>query len=133
MKVVLLCGGKGTRLREETEYKPKPMVEIGGRPILWHIMKNYASYGFNEFILCLGYRQEYVRQFFLNYEFMNNDFTIHLNSKEKTLHHCRHAEDWTVTLVDTGLETPKGGRLKLIEPYVDGDSFMVTYGDGVAD
>jgi len=133
MKVVLLCGGKGTRLREETEYKPKPMVEIGGRPILWHIMKNYASYGFNEFILCLGYKQEYVRQFFLNYEFMNNDFTIHLNSKEKTLHHCRHAEDWTVTLVDTGLETPKGGRLKLIEPYVDGDSFMVTYGDGVAD
>lgn len=133
MKVVLLCGGKGTRLREETEYKPKPMVEVGGRPILWHIMKNYASYGFNEFILCLGYKQECVRQFFLNYEFMNNDFTIHLNSKEKTLHHYRHSEDWEVTLVDTGLETPKGGRLKLIEPYVDRDTFMVTYGDGVAD
>jgi glucose-1-phosphate cytidylyltransferase len=132
MKVVLLCGGKGTRLREGTEHKPKPMVEIGGRPILWHIMKNYASYGFNEFILCLGYKQEYIRQFFLNYEFMNNDFTIHLNSKEKVLHHGRHSEDWTVTLVDTGLETPKGGRLKLIEPYVDGDSFMVTYGDGLA-
>jgi len=132
MKVVLLCGGKGTRLREETEYKPKPMVEIGGRPILWHIMKNYASHGYNEFILCLGYKQEYIRQFFLNYEFMNNDFTIHLNSKEKTSHHSRHSEDWTVTLVDTGLETPKGGRLKLVEPYVDGDTFMVTYGDGVA-
>jgi glucose-1-phosphate cytidylyltransferase len=133
MKVVLLCGGKGTRLREETEYKPKPMAEIGGRPILWHIMKNYASYGFNEFILCLGYKQEYIRQFFLNYEFMNNDCTLHLNSKEKTLHHSRHCEDWTVTLVDTGLETPKGGRLKMIEPYIDGDTFMVTYGDGVAD
>lgn len=132
MKVVLLCGGKGTRLREETEYKPKPMVEIGGRPILWHIMKNYASHGFNEFILCLGYKQEYIRQFFLNYELMNNDFTIHLNSKEKTLHHCRHSEDWKVTLVDTGLETPKGGRLKFVEPYVDGETFMLTYGDGVA-
>ncbi len=133
MKIVLFCGGKGTRLREETEFKPKPMVEIGGRPILWHIMKSYAAHGYNEFVLCLGYKQEYIRQFFLDYEYMNNDFTIHLNSKEKTLHHSRHCEDWTVTLVDTGLETPKGGRLKMVEPYVDGDTFMVTYGDGVSD
>jgi len=133
MKVVILCGGKGTRLREETEYKPKPMVEIGGRPILWHIMKHYAAYGFNDFILCLGYKQEYVRQYFLNYEYMNNDFTIHLNSKEKTLLHNHHAEDWTVTMIDTGVETPKGKRLKMIEPFIEEDQFLVTYGDGVAD
>ncbi|MFH0754647.1 MAG: glucose-1-phosphate cytidylyltransferase [Candidatus Omnitrophota bacterium] len=133
MKVVLFCGGKGTRLREETEFKPKPMVEVGGRPILWHIMKSYAAYGFNEFILCLGYKQEYIRQYFLNYEYMNNDFTIHLNSKEKNLHHSRHNEDWTVTLVDTGMDTPKGGRLKMVEPYIEGDTFMLTYGDGVSD
>ncbi len=133
MKIVLFCGGKGTRLREETEFKPKPMVEIGGRPILWHIMKSYAAHGYNEFVLCLGYKQESIRQYFLNYEYMNNDFTIHLNSRETTLHHNRHGEDWTVTLVDTGLETPKGGRLKMVEPYVDGDTFMVTYGDGVSD
>jgi glucose-1-phosphate cytidylyltransferase len=133
MKVVIFCGGKGTRLREETEYKPKPMVEVGGRPILWHIMKHYAAYGFNDFILCLGYKQESIRQYFLNYEYMNNDFTIHLNSKEKTLLHNKHAEDWTVTLIDTGVETPKGKRLKMVEPFVDGDNFLVTYGDGVAD
>src|SRR5271157_1648541 len=107
MKVVILAGGLGTRLREETEYKPKPMVEIGGRPILWHIMKIYASYGFNDFILCLGYKQEYIRQYFLNYEWMNSDLTLHLNSKAKVLQHNRHRENWKVTLVDTGLETPK--------------------------
>ncbi len=132
MQVVIFCGGRGTRFREETEYRPKPMIEIGGRPILWHIMKMYASYGFNDFVLCLGYKQEYIRQYFLNYEYMNNDFTIHLNSKEKTLHHNTHAEDWKVTLVDTGPETPKGRRLKLVEPYVHGEEFMLTYGDGVA-
>jgi len=132
MKVVLFCGGKGTRLREETEYKPKPMVEIGGRPMLWHIMKHYASYGFNDFILCLGYKQESIRQYFLNYEYMYNDFTIHLNSKEKTLLHNQHPEDWTVSLIDTGVETPKGKRLKLVEPYIGDEEFLVTYGDGVA-
>ena len=133
MKVVIFCGGQGTRLREETEYKPKPMVEVGGRPILWHIMKSYAVYGFNEFILCLGYKQEHIRKFFLDYEQMNNDVTVHLNSKERTVHHQRHSENWTVTLVDTGLQTPKGRRLKMVESYIDGDTFMVTYGDGVAD
>lgn len=133
MKVVLFCGGRGTRLREETEYKPKPMVEIGGRPILWHIMKIYSSYGFHDFILCLGYKQEHIREYFLNYEYMNNDFTIHLDSRKKILHHSQHQEAWSVTLVDTGLETPKGERLKAIEPYIQGEPFMVTYGDGVAD
>ena len=133
MKVVIFCGGQGTRLREETEYRPKPMVEIGGRPILWHIMKGYAACGFNEFVLCLGYKQEYIRQFFLNYEFMNNDFTIHLNSKEEPRQHGQHAEDWTVTLVDTGFDTPKGARLRKVRRYIGQETFMVTYGDGVAD
>jgi glucose-1-phosphate cytidylyltransferase len=132
MQVVIFCGGQGTRLREETEYKPKPMVEIGGKPILWHIMKNYAAYGCNDFILCLGYKQESIRQYFLNYEYMNNDFTINLNSKKKMLLHNEHAENWNVTLVDTGLTTPKGRRLKLVEPYIEGETFMLTYGDGVA-
>lgn len=132
MKVVIFCGGKGTRLREETEYKPKPMVEIGGRPILWHIMKHYASYGFNDFILCVGYKQESIRQYFLNYEYMNNDFTLHLNSKQKTLLHNEHPENWKVSLIDTGLETPKGKRLKMVEPYIEDKEFLVTYGDGVS-
>lgn len=131
MQVVIFCGGQGTRLREETEYKPKPMVEIGGRPILWHIMKIYSSYGFKDFILCLGYKQEYIRHYFLNYELMNSDITLHLNSKEKFIQHNRHDEDWNVTLVDTGPETPKGRRLKLVEPYIKKKPFMVTYGDGV--
>ncbi|MBF0484906.1 MAG: glucose-1-phosphate cytidylyltransferase [Candidatus Omnitrophica bacterium] len=131
MKVVIFCGGMGTRLREETEFRPKPMVEIGGRPILWHIMRNYLTHGINEFILCLGYKQEYIRQYFLNYEHMNNDFTIHFNSDTKVLFHERHTEDWRVTLVDTGLNTPKGRRLKMVEPYIKEDTFMVTYGDGV--
>jgi len=131
MKVVILCGGLGTRLREETEYKPKPMVEIGGRPILWHIMKIYSTYCFNDFILCLGYKQHIIREYFLNYEYMNNDFTINLGSREKIVYHSTHNENWNVTLVDTGLETKKGTRVKKIEPYIKEDRFMLTYGDGV--
>ena len=119
MKVVILCGGLGTRLREETEYKPKPMVEIGGRPILWHIMKIYSTYGFNDFILCLGYKQHIIREYFLNYEYMNNDFTINLSSRKKAAYHSTHNEDWSVTLVDTGFETKKGTRIKKIEPYIN--------------
>lgn len=133
MKIVILCGGLGARLREETEYKPKPMVEIGGRPILWHIMKIYSTYGFNDFILCLGYKQHMVREYFLNYEYMNNDFTINLSSREKIVYHGVHDENWNVTLVDTGLETKKGTRVKKIEPYIKEDKFMLTYGDGVGD
>lgn len=131
MKVVILCGGMGTRLREETEHKPKPMVEIGGKPILWHIMKIYSTYGFNDFILCLGYKQQIIREYFLNYKYMNNDFTIHLSSKERIISHSAHNENWNVTLVDTGPETKKGTRIKMIEPHIKEDRFMVTYGDGV--
>lgn len=132
MKVIIFCGGMGTRFREETENKPKPMIEIGGKPVLWHIMKNYAMHGFNDFILCLGYKQNMIREYFLNYEYMNNDFTINLKSKEKITHHNEHEEDWNVTLVDTGRTTQKGTRLKIIEPYIKEEQFMLTYGDGVS-
>jgi glucose-1-phosphate cytidylyltransferase len=134
VKVVILCGGMGTRLREETEFRPKPMVTVGGRPILWHIMKLYAHYGFTEFILCLGYRGNMIKEHFLNYEAMNNDFTIELGSRSRIDYHGNHGEkNFKVTLVDTGLDSQTGARVKRIEPYVDGDTFMVTYGDGVAD
>lgn len=131
MKVVILCGGLGTRLREETEYRPKPMVEIGGKPILWHIMKLYSAHGFSDFILCLGYKQNIIREYFLNYEYMNNDFTINLTSKEKTAYHNTHNENWNITFVDTGFDSKKGTRVKRIEPYIKEDRFMLTYGDGV--
>lgn len=133
MKVVLLCGGLGTRLREETEYRPKPMVEIGGRPILWHIMKLYAQYGLNEFVLCLGYRGNMIKEYFLNYEAMNNDFTIALGRQNQITFHEAHAEqDFQVTLAETGLTTMTGGRVKRIRKYISDDTFMVTYGDGLA-
>lgn len=132
MKVVILCGGMGTRLKEETEFKPKPLVEIGGRPILWHIMKIYSCYGFNDFILCLGYKGNMIKEYFLNYEAMNNNFTINLKSKKQMLYHDTHSDDWNVTLVDTGTDTNTGGRIKRIEKFIKEDAFMVTYGDGVA-
>jgi len=132
--VVILCGGKGTRLREETEYKPKPMVEIGGRPILWHIMKLYAQHGFKRFILCLGYRGHVIKEYFLNYEAMSNDFTVNLGAQHTLSFENGHTEqDFNVTLAETGLETMTGGRIKRIEKYIDTDTFMVTYGDGLAD
>jgi len=134
MKVVLLCGGMGTRLREETEFRPKPMVEIGGRPILWHIMKTYAHAGFREFVLCLGYRGNMIKEYFLNYEAMNSDFTICLGSQSRIAYQNNHGEqDYSVTLVDTGLSTMTGGRVKRIEKYIDADTFLLTYGDGVSD
>jgi glucose-1-phosphate cytidylyltransferase len=134
MKTVILCGGMGTRLREQTEFRPKPMVEIGGRPILWHIMKIYAHYGFREFVLCLGYRGDVIREYFLNYEAMNNDFTISLGRKHQIVHHDAHDEqDYEVTLAETGAEAMTGARVKRVQRYVDGDRFMVTYGDGLAD
>jgi glucose-1-phosphate cytidylyltransferase len=134
MKVVILCGGQGTRLREETEYRPKPMVEVGGKPILWHIMKIYAHYGFREFILCLGYRGNIIKEYFLNYEAMNNDFTICLGRESHLDFNGQHEEqDFRVTLVDTGLHSMTGGRIKRIQKYISEDSFMVTYGDGLAD
>ncbi len=134
MKIVILCGGQGTRLREETEYRPKPLVEVGGRPILWHIMKSYAHFGFNDFVLCLGYRGNMIKEYFLNYEAMNNDFTICLGQKSLLHFNGAHKEqDFRVTLADTGQETMTGGRIKRIEKYVDGETFLVTYGDGLAD
>ncbi|ABF41838.1 Nucleotidyl transferase [Candidatus Koribacter versatilis Ellin345] len=134
MKVVVLCGGLGTRLREETEFRPKPMVEIGGRPILWHIMKGYAASGFREFVLCLGYKGSAIKEYFLNYEAMNNDFTINLGRHSKLEFMNGHAEqDFQVTLADTGLNTMTGGRVKRIQKYITDDTFMMTYGDGVAD
>jgi len=134
MKVVMLCGGLGTRLKEETEFRPKPMVEIGGRPILWHIMKMYARYGFRDFVLCLGYRGNMIKEYFLNYEAMNNDFTICLGKRSQIEYVGVHTEqDFRVTLADTGLESMTGGRIKRIQSYIDENTFMATYGDGLAD
>src|SRR5438552_3640229 len=134
MKVVILCGGQGTRLREETEYRPKPLVEVGGRPIVWHIMKHYAHYGLSDFVLCLGYKGSMFKEYFLNYEAMNNDFTICLGEKNRIAYHNAHREqDFRVTLADTGVETMTGARIKRVERYVDDDTFLVTYGDGLSD
>lgn len=134
IKVVILCGGRGTRLREETEIRPKPLIEIGGRPIIWHIMKTYAAYGFKDFILCLGYKGEMIKEYFLNYESMNNDFTVSLGADSRPRFHTNHGEkDWQVTLVDTGKEAQTGTRIKRIEKYIDSGVFMVTYGDGIGD
>ncbi len=134
MKVIVLCGGLGTRMREETEFRPKPLVEVGGRPILWHIMKRYAHFGFADFVLCLGYRGNMIKEYFLNYEAMNNDFTICLGKKSGIEFNDQHQEqDFRVTLADTGQETMTGGRLKRVRRYVPDETFMLTYGDGLAD
>lgn len=133
MKVVILCGGKGTRLREETEYRPKPMIEIGGRPILWHIMKVYAYHGFKDFVLCLGYKGHMIREYFLHYRAMCSDFTINLGSRSEIQFHGAHdEEEWNVTLVDTGLETLTAERVSHVRMYVEGQTFLVTYGDGIS-
>ena len=133
MKVIILCGGMGTRLREETEYKPKPMVEIGGKPILWHIMKLYAHYGYKEFILALGYKGNLIRDYFLNYYYYNNDVTIHLGGTTDIEVHSTHDEfEWKVTLADTGADSMTGYRVKLCEKYINEDRFMLTYGDAVS-
>ena len=132
MKVVILCGGMGTRMREETEFRPKPMVKIGTKPILWHIMKLYAHHGFNQFILCLGYKGEIIKEYFYHYMLHNNNVTIKLGKNRKiTIHENHEAEDWEITLVDTGENTLKGARIHKIMDYID-DDFMVTYGDGVS-
>jgi glucose-1-phosphate cytidylyltransferase len=133
MKVVILCGGQGTRLREETEFRPKPLVDVGQRPILWHIMKLYSHHNFREFVLCLGYRGNMIKEYFLNYEAVTNDFTISLGSHHRIVYHDAHDEqDFHVTLADTGLNTMTGGRIKRARRYIDGDTFMVTYGDGLS-
>ena len=132
MKVVILAGGFGTRLSEETILKPKPMVEIGDKPILWHIMKVYAYYGFNEFIICLGYKGYCIKEWFNNYRIHNDDLTFDLKNNS-VLFHNKYWDDWKVTLVDTGAATMTGGRLKRIQSYVGTETFMATYGDGISD
>jgi glucose-1-phosphate cytidylyltransferase len=132
MKVVILAGGLGTRLMEETEARPKPMVEIGGKPILWHIMKIYEAYGYNDFVLCLGYKAQSIKEYFLNYYLYNSDVSIDIE-KNKVDVHFSNSESFKVTLVDTGLTTNTAGRIKKIQKYVQDETFMLTYGDGVAD
>ena len=132
MKVVVLAGGMGTRLSEETVIRPKPMVEIGGKPILWHIMKIYSSYGLNEFIICLGYKGYVIKEYFANYFLHTSDVTFDILHNKMEVHQ-KYAEPWKVTLVDTGDQTMTGGRVKRIEPYINGEPFLLTYGDGVAD
>jgi glucose-1-phosphate cytidylyltransferase len=132
MKVVILCGGFGTRISEESHLKPKPMIEVADRPILWHIMKIYSHYGFNEFVLCLGYRGYYVKEYFNNYFLHQSDITYDFKHQDQKILHNHQAEPWTVTLVDTGHQTQTGGRVKRIKPYVNNEPFLLTYGDGVA-
>jgi len=134
MKVVLLAGGFGTRISEESQFKPKPMIEIGGMPILWHIMKEYAYYGHTEFIVCAGYRQEFIKEWFAHYFLYNSDVTFdYRNGGNEMTVHANRCEPWRVTIVDTGYNTMTGGRIKRIQPYVAGETFFMTYGDGVCD
>lgn len=134
MKVVLLAGGYGTRISEESRYKPKPMIEIGGKPMLWHIMKEYSYYGFNEFIICAGYKQHVIKEWFADYFLHNSDITFDFtNGMNDMIIHDQHCEPWKVTVVDTGLNTMTGGRIKRIQQYVGDEPFMMTYGDAVCD
>ena len=134
MKVVLLAGGFGTRISEESQFKPKPMIEIGGKPILWHIMKEYAYYGYNEFIICAGYKQNVIKEWFANYFLVNSDVTFDFTTgNDNLIVHKQHCEPWKVTVIDTGLNTMTGGRIKRIQPYVGDEPFFMTYGDGVCD
>ena len=134
MKVVLLAGGFGTRISEESQFKPKPMIEIGGMPILWHIMKEYSYYGHNEFIICGGYRQEYIKEWFANYFLHQSDISFdYRDGKNEMTVHESHCENWKVTVVDTGYNTMTGGRIKRIQKYVGDEPFFMTYGDGVCD
>ncbi len=133
-QVVILCGGQGTRLREETEFKPKALVEIGGRPILWHLMRIYYHYGYRRFILCLGYRGSMIKQYFLNYHWMQNDFTLRMRSGvEGVRNHKDSIEDWEITFVDTGLDTQTGGRLFRVRDLIEGQYFLANYCDGLSD
>ena len=134
MKIVLLAGGLGTRLREETEFRPKPMVPVGGKPILWHIMKTFAHHGHQEFIVCAGYRGDHIRQYFHDFEAMNSDFTVHIGKQvEKSTHGDIEESGWVVTIAETGADTMTGGRILRIRDYVGNETFMCTYGDGLAD
>lgn len=134
MKVVLLAGGYGTRISEESKYKPKPMVEIGDMPILWHIMKYYSSFGFNEFIICAGYKQQIIKRWFSDYFLYNSDVTFDFSDKKDDVTvHANRVEPWKVTIVDTGLDTLTGGRIKRVKDYIGDEDFLLTYGDGLSD
>lgn len=133
MKVVILAGGFGTRISEESHLKPKPMIEIGGQPILWHILKEYSHYGYNDFIICCGYKAEVIKSYFYNYYMLHSDVTFDFSDNNKMIMHNNVAEPWKITVVDTGLNTMTGGRVKRIQPYVGDETFMLTYGDGVCD
>jgi len=133
MKVVLLAGGYGTRISEESVYRPKPMVEICGMPILWHIMKYYSTYGFNDFVICCGYKQYVIKEWFADYYLHTSDVTFDFTAENKMIVHNTHTEPWKVTLVDTGLNTMTGGRIKRVKEYIGDEPFMLTYGDGVSD
>lgn len=134
MKVVILAGGYGTRISEESKYKPKPMIDIGGQPILWHIMKEYSYYGYNEFIICAGYKQEVIKQWFADYYLRNSDVSFdYRNGNVEIIIHESRLEPWKVTIIDTGLNTMTGGRIKRIQKYVENEPFLMTYGDGVCD
>ncbi len=133
MKVVILAGGLGTRISEESHLKPKPMIEIGGQPILWHIMKEYSHYGFNEFIICAGYKQHVIKEFFDEYYLHRSDITFDFSNENSKVIHNNMAEPWKVTIVDTGLNTLTGGRIKRVKEYIGDETFMLTYGDGVCD
>ena len=132
MKVGILAGGYGTRLAEETEVKPKPMVEIGGRPILWHIMMHYSCYGHNQFVIALGYKGEYIKRYMVDYCSLNSNMTINLKSGSVDLHDRGGIQAWTIELIDTGLHTMTGGRIKRLQPYIGDETFMLTWGDGVS-
>ena len=133
MKVVILAGGFGTRISEESQFKPKPMLEIGGMPILWHIMKEYSVYGVNEFIICAGYKQSVIKEWFANYFIHTSDITFDFTNGQEMIVHNKHAEPWKVTVVDTGLNTMTGGRVKRIKDHIGDETFMLTYGDAVGD
>lgn len=132
MKVVIFAGGRGTRISEESQLRPKPMIAIGGKPILWHIMKSYAAYGYNEFIICLGYKGWMIKEYFINYYLHNADLTVDLKDNTVSVHSA-NAEPFKITLVETGLDTMTAGRLRRVLPYTNGEPFMLTYGDGVSD
>lgn len=134
MKVILLAGGLGTRISEETQFKPKPMIEIGDKPILWHIMKEYSFYGYNEFIICAGYKQQVIKEWFTDYFLFNSDITLdYSKGRNDVIVHNKYCEPWKITIVDTGINTMTGGRIKRVRPYIGNEPFFMTYGDGVCD
>lgn len=133
MKVVILAGGYGTRISEESQFKPKPMIEIGGMPIIWHIMKEFSFYGFNEFVICAGYKQDYIKKWFRDYSLITSDVSFDFTSGDTVITHNKHTEPWKVTVIDTGLQTQTGGRVKRIKEYIGNEPFILTYGDAVSD